>query len=168
MTRGCGAAQTRFVGMMQYDGDLKLPARFLVPPPAIAGVSGELLANAGISTFACSETQKFGHVRTSINLRCRQPAHLPRTDRWEFFWHAISLVMRCVECVGLWGLHFSAGAVRKRWCNVPAAVSMEWYLIHCGGRCWSMHAFFWMPWGLATSEWGAECVHDQRHWFLHR
>lgn len=56
-------AQTRFVGMMQYDGDLKLPARFLVPPPAISGVSGELLANAGVSTFACSETQKFGHVR---------------------------------------------------------------------------------------------------------
>lgn len=57
------AVQTRFVGMMQYDGDLKLPARFLVPPPAISGVSGELLANAGVSTFACSETQKFGHVR---------------------------------------------------------------------------------------------------------
>ena len=47
---------------MQYDGDLKLPARFLVPPPAISGTSGELLAKNGISTFACSETQKFGHV----------------------------------------------------------------------------------------------------------
>jgi len=56
-------AQTRFVGMMQYDGDLKLPARFLVPPPAIHGVSGKLLADAGVTTFACSETQKFGHVR---------------------------------------------------------------------------------------------------------
>lgn len=55
--------QTRFVGMMQYDGDLKLPARFLVPPPAISGTSGELLAKNGITTFACSETQKFGHVR---------------------------------------------------------------------------------------------------------
>lgn len=52
----------KFVGMMQYDGDLKLPARFLVPPPAISGTSGELLAKNGISTFACSETQKFGHV----------------------------------------------------------------------------------------------------------
>ena len=49
--------------MMQYDGDLKLPARFLVPPPAIHGVSGKLLADAGVTTFACSETQKFGHVR---------------------------------------------------------------------------------------------------------
>ena len=59
----CLGAQTRFVGMMQYDGDLKLPARFLVPPPAIHGVSGKLLADAGVTTFACSETQKFGHVR---------------------------------------------------------------------------------------------------------
>ncbi|KAK9811625.1 hypothetical protein WJX72_007216 [[Myrmecia] bisecta] len=54
--------KTRFVGMMQYDGDLKLPARFLVPPPAIHGTSGEYLAKNGITTFACSETQKFGHV----------------------------------------------------------------------------------------------------------
>jgi hypothetical protein len=60
---GPACAQTRFVGMMQYDGDLKLPARFLVPPPAIHGVSGKLLADAGVTTFACSETQKFGHVR---------------------------------------------------------------------------------------------------------
>ena len=54
--------KTRFVGLMQYDGDLKLPARFLVPPPAIKNTSGELLAKAGVTTFACSETQKFGHV----------------------------------------------------------------------------------------------------------
>ena len=48
--------------MMQYDGDLKLPTNFLVPPPAINHVSGQYLAANGISTFACSETQKFGHV----------------------------------------------------------------------------------------------------------
>jgi len=52
----------KFVGMMQYDGDLKLPANYLVPPPEISKVSGEYLAKNGISTFACSETQKFGHV----------------------------------------------------------------------------------------------------------
>lgn len=28
----------KFVGMMQYDGDLKLPANFLVPPPEISKV----------------------------------------------------------------------------------------------------------------------------------
>lgn len=54
--------KTLFVGMMQYDGDLKLPAKFLVPPPAIDHVSGQYLAGSGIHTFACSETQKFGHV----------------------------------------------------------------------------------------------------------
>ena len=54
--------QTRFVGLMQYDGDLKLPANYLVPPPAISNVSGQYLCANGINTFACSETQKFGHV----------------------------------------------------------------------------------------------------------
>lgn len=52
----------RFVGMMQYDGDLKLPANYLVPPPLIENVSGKYLVKNGITTFACSETQKFGHV----------------------------------------------------------------------------------------------------------
>ncbi|CAD7698005.1 unnamed protein product [Ostreobium quekettii] len=52
----------RFVGMMQYDGDLKLPTNYLVPPPLINRVSGQYLVQNGIKTFACSETQKFGHV----------------------------------------------------------------------------------------------------------
>lgn len=52
----------KFVGMMQYDGDLLLPKNFLVPPPEIHKTSGEFLVHNGISTFACSETQKFGHV----------------------------------------------------------------------------------------------------------
>lgn len=54
--------RTRFAGLMQYDGDLKLPSNFLVPPPAISAVSGEFLAKNGLRTFVCSETQKFGHV----------------------------------------------------------------------------------------------------------
>ncbi|KAI8104129.1 hypothetical protein M9434_002392 [Picochlorum sp. BPE23] len=54
--------QIKFAGMMQYDGDLKLPTNFLVPPPAISGVSGEFLVKNGLRTFVCSETQKFGHV----------------------------------------------------------------------------------------------------------
>lgn len=67
-SRFCLYVQTKFVGMMQYDGDLKLPARFLVPPPAIHGTSGEILAKNGITTFACSETQKFGHVSYQTSL----------------------------------------------------------------------------------------------------
>jgi len=51
-----------FAGMTQYDGDLRLPARYLVAPPAIAGTMGELLAHAGVSQLAISETHKFGHV----------------------------------------------------------------------------------------------------------
>ncbi|HQO28836.1 MAG TPA: 2,3-bisphosphoglycerate-independent phosphoglycerate mutase [Accumulibacter sp.] len=51
-----------YAGMLQYDGDLKLPRRFLVDPPAILDTMGEWFAKTGISQFACSETQKFGHV----------------------------------------------------------------------------------------------------------
>jgi 2,3-bisphosphoglycerate-independent phosphoglycerate mutase len=51
-----------YAGMLEYDGDLKLPKRFLVPPPAIKGTLGEHLAEAGITQYAISETQKYGHV----------------------------------------------------------------------------------------------------------
>lgn len=51
-----------FAGMLQYDGDLKLPERFLVAPPAIKETLGEYLAGSGISQYAVSETQKYGHV----------------------------------------------------------------------------------------------------------
>lgn len=51
-----------YAGMLQYDGDLRLPARFLVAPPAIQNTSGEWFSKLGITQFACSETQKFGHV----------------------------------------------------------------------------------------------------------
>ena len=51
-----------YAGMLQYDGDLKLPKRFLVDPPAITDTSGEWFSKSGITQFACSETQKFGHV----------------------------------------------------------------------------------------------------------
>jgi 2,3-bisphosphoglycerate-independent phosphoglycerate mutase len=54
--------QVTFAGMLQYDGDLKLPARFLVAPPAIKNTSGEVFSELGVKQFACSETQKFGHV----------------------------------------------------------------------------------------------------------
>src|SRR5512145_1372190 len=51
-----------YAGMMQYDGDTKLPARFLVQPPAIDRTLGEYLAKNGVSQYAISETQKYGHV----------------------------------------------------------------------------------------------------------
>lgn len=51
-----------FAGMMEYDGDLHIPPRYLVAPPHIHDSLGEYLAAAGLRQFACSETQKFGHV----------------------------------------------------------------------------------------------------------
>ncbi len=51
-----------FAGMMQYDGDEKVPRRFLVAPPEIDETMGEKLAAAGKRQLAISETQKFGHV----------------------------------------------------------------------------------------------------------
>ncbi|TKW41518.1 hypothetical protein SEVIR_1G321801v4 [Setaria viridis] len=54
--------KNRYAGMLQYDGELKLPSRYLVSPPEIERTSGEYLVKNGIRTFACSETVKFGHV----------------------------------------------------------------------------------------------------------
>lgn len=52
----------RYAGMLQYDGELKLPNHYLVSPPEIERTSGEYLVYNGVRTFACSETVKFGHV----------------------------------------------------------------------------------------------------------
>lgn len=51
-----------YAGMMQYDGDLQLPTRFLVEPPNIDRSVGEYLAASGVHQLAISETQKYGHV----------------------------------------------------------------------------------------------------------
>lgn len=51
-----------YAGMLEYDGDLHIPSRYLVSPPEIRGTMGEALAGAGITQLAISETQKFGHV----------------------------------------------------------------------------------------------------------
>jgi 2,3-bisphosphoglycerate-independent phosphoglycerate mutase len=51
-----------YAGMLQYDGDLLIPERFLVAPPAISNTMGEYLAATGITELAISETQKYGHV----------------------------------------------------------------------------------------------------------
>lgn len=52
----------RYAGIIQYDGELKLPSHYLVSPPEMERTSGEYLVHNGIRTFACSETVKFGHV----------------------------------------------------------------------------------------------------------
>lgn len=51
-----------YAGMMEYDGDLHIPPRYLVSPPLIEHTLSAYLLSKGIRQFACSETQKFGHV----------------------------------------------------------------------------------------------------------
>jgi len=51
-----------YAGMLEYDGDLHIPKRFLVTPPEIKNTMGEQLASMGLTQLAISETQKFGHV----------------------------------------------------------------------------------------------------------
>jgi len=51
-----------YAGMLQYDGDLNVPANYLVEPPAIDRTMSEFLCREGLRSFAVSETQKFGHV----------------------------------------------------------------------------------------------------------
>ena len=56
-----------YAGMMQYDGDLGVPEKYLVTPPAIDRTMSEYLSNTGVTQFAISETQKFGHVTYFFN-----------------------------------------------------------------------------------------------------
>jgi 2,3-bisphosphoglycerate-independent phosphoglycerate mutase len=51
-----------FAGMMEYDGDLHIPKNYLVSPPQIEAPVGVYMCANGISSFAISETQKYGHV----------------------------------------------------------------------------------------------------------
>ncbi len=51
-----------YAGMLEYDGDLHIPSRFLVNPPEITNTMSEYLVDTGIRQLAISETQKYGHV----------------------------------------------------------------------------------------------------------
>ena len=51
-----------YAGMLEYDGDLHIPKKYLVNPPEITNTMSEYLAGTGVSQLAISETQKFGHV----------------------------------------------------------------------------------------------------------
>jgi 2,3-bisphosphoglycerate-independent phosphoglycerate mutase len=57
----------KYAGMMQYDGDTKIPKKYLVSPPGIDRTMGEYLVMTGVRQMAISETQKFGHVTYFFN-----------------------------------------------------------------------------------------------------
>lgn len=56
-----------YAGMMEYDGDLKIPQNFLVSPPEIDRTMSEYLCASNIKQYAISETQKYGHVTYFFN-----------------------------------------------------------------------------------------------------
>ena len=51
-----------YAGMLEYDGDLHIPSRYLVSPPEISNTLTEYLVSVGVDMLAISETQKYGHV----------------------------------------------------------------------------------------------------------
>ena len=51
-----------FAGMMEYDGDRRIPSNYLLTPPRIDYTLSHCLLQHGIRQFACSESQKYGHV----------------------------------------------------------------------------------------------------------
>ena len=51
-----------YAGLMQYDGDAAIPNHYLVEPPLIERTISHYLCAEGVTSFAISETQKFGHV----------------------------------------------------------------------------------------------------------
>jgi len=59
--------EVEYAGMMEYDGDLHVPAQYLVAPPSIDRTMGEYLAASGVRMLAISETQKYGHVTYFFN-----------------------------------------------------------------------------------------------------
>ena len=45
-----------YAGMLEYDGDLHIPSKYLVSPPEITNTMGEYLSDTGIKQYAISET----------------------------------------------------------------------------------------------------------------
>ncbi|WP_295540461.1 2,3-bisphosphoglycerate-independent phosphoglycerate mutase [uncultured Thiohalocapsa sp.] len=65
-----------FVGMLQYDGDLKLPRHCLLVPPTINNTMIELLSGAGVPSYHVAESSKFGHVSYYLfGMRAKPFAH---------------------------------------------------------------------------------------------
>ena len=57
-----GYTGVKFAGMLQYDADLNIPENYLLQPPVIKNTLTEVLCQAGVTEYAVSETQKYGHV----------------------------------------------------------------------------------------------------------
>jgi 2,3-bisphosphoglycerate-independent phosphoglycerate mutase len=70
-----------FAGMMEYDGDRKIPPHYLVSPPAISRTVSEYLVHNDVNQLAVAETQKFGHVTYFWNGNNSKPFD-SRSEDW--------------------------------------------------------------------------------------
>ena len=73
--------QLFFCGMLEYDGDQKIPGQYLVNPPVIDNTMTEFLCAETVASFAVSETQKFGHVTYFWNGNRSEKIH-PELETW--------------------------------------------------------------------------------------
>ncbi|NNK95107.1 MAG: 2,3-bisphosphoglycerate-independent phosphoglycerate mutase [Desulfobacterales bacterium] len=106
-----------YAGMMQYDGDALVPKNYLVEPPSIHNTLGEYLCATNISSFAVSETQKFGHVTYFwngnksgyINEKFEKYAEI-ESDRVQFdqrpWMQAAEITDRAIEAIDAGGYKF--------------------------------------------------------------
>jgi len=74
--------KVKYAGMLQYDGDLKIPNLFLVEPPHIENTLSEFLVKHKKKQYAISETQKFGHVTYFWNGNRSEKFH-EDLETWE-------------------------------------------------------------------------------------
>lgn len=71
-----------YAGMLEYDGDLHIPAHYLVAPPQIHNTLTEELIRHGMKEYAITETQKFGHVTYFWNGNRLEPFS-EELETWE-------------------------------------------------------------------------------------
>lgn len=112
-----------FAGMLQYDGDLKLPANFLVEPPHIEHTMSEFLVNKGVKSYACSETQKFGHMTYFWNGN-RSEKFSEELETWEevpsdVIQFDLKPWMKSTEITDLMVAAIDSGKYRFMRCNYP-------------------------------------------------
>ncbi len=112
-----------FAGMLQYDGDLKLPANYLVEPPEISKTLTELLNDNGIHSLAVSETQKYGHVTYFWNGNRSEKFSEELEDWYEIKSDNVPFEqrpwMKCAEITDVVIEGMSSGKYRFIRCNFP-------------------------------------------------
>ncbi len=54
--------KVKYAGLLEYDTEIHLPPKYLVPPPDIRDVAAQYLGAMKVSSYAIAETHKYGHV----------------------------------------------------------------------------------------------------------